>query len=102
MKIRRRIQGFSGMRHVATDEMQKAAASVAPERAPKDVGERGEVMKADMLQHADGDKCIEPAAHVPAVIVNEFDLACEALMFGPRARDTSCSRETLNAFTRTP
>ena len=81
--MRRRIQRIERTGDVSSDEVQKPAPAVAVKAASHDVRERREVTDANVLEHPDRDERVEPAAHVPVVVVDELDPAAEPFAFGP-------------------
>ena len=83
--------------------MQQAAAAVPADGAAQHLGERRERAPADVLEHADRDEGVEGPGDVAVVVLDELDAAGEPLARRARSRaQRNCSRDTLNAWTRTP
>src|SRR4029077_8475333 len=69
--------GAQGTRPIHADEMQKAAAGIT-DGAVDDFTERAIILRADVLEHSDGDEHVGLAANVSVVVFNEFDAIGEA------------------------
>ena len=77
--------GVQRTRGIASDEMQKAASSLALHTVPEHSRKRFEVSEAHVLEHTDGDERVESAAHVPVVVVDEAHTVSQVLARSPRS-----------------
>src|ERR1019366_5414049 len=73
------------LRTIAADEMQKSAAGVA-DGAMNHAAQLRIVLATHVLQHADRNKHVEPAADIAVIVLDKFDSSGDTRFFRRLAR----------------